>query len=164
MPQTQVHNTLHNAARLVTLNHPNAFDAICYQRIFLTNNGQNQIAGVHILGAEDTADVDFKELGMAKVLFVEQWQSSNVIADGINANDSRVKAMALIEPDIENAFELNKNDIFYLIISEEQALCYEIVGIENPVGLPTSMNAKRYLLNKRDDLDFFDGLPSHEAE
>lgn len=159
MPQIQVHQQLHSAARLVTINHPNSFHAVCFKRIFTTPTGDNSLAGIAVLGAEDTPDYDFQELGMAKVLFVDSWQASNAILDGINANDSRVKLTALIEPDIEGAFELSKNDIFYLHVNDSMALCYEIIAIELPVGLPSTLNAKRYILNKRDDLDFIEALP-----
>lgn len=152
--QSQVHQHSANAARMVTLNHPNAFDAICFQKVLLTENGKNEISGFTVLGNEDEPNIDYRELGNAKVLFVENWQPSKLIADKLNANDSRVKAMALIESDIENLFELNKGDIFYLLIDEHTALCYEIVGIELPIGIPTLANAKRYLLNKRDELDY----------
>lgn len=54
-----------------------------------------------MLGGEDTPEIDFTQLGMVKVLFVEPWQGSKIIADDINANDSRIKIMAMIEPDIE---------------------------------------------------------------
>lgn len=54
-----------------------------------------------MLGGEDTSEIDFTQLGMVKVLFVEPWQGSKIIADDINANDSRIKIMAMIEPDIE---------------------------------------------------------------
>lgn len=153
-PQIQTHTTLHNTARMVTINHPNAFDAVCFKRIFTTELGDNKIAGVYVLGGEDTNDIEYQPLGMAKVLFVDPWQSSNAITNAIHANDERVKIMALIEPDIEDEFTLNKQDLFYLHIEDNLALCYEIVGIEIPVGLPTALNAKRYILNKRDDLDY----------
>lgn len=159
MAQTQIHNTLHNSARMVTIHHPNAFDALCFKRIYSTDTEQNELAGVMVLGGEDTPDIDYIELGMAKVLFVETWQTSNIIADNANANDSRVKVAALIEPDIENTFELNKHDLFYLYIDDQTSICYEIVGIELPIGLPNVMNAKRYLLNKRDELDYIERLP-----
>ncbi|THA05523.1 hypothetical protein [Rodentibacter pneumotropicus] len=159
MAQTQVHNQIHNMARMVTLNHPNAFDAVCFQKIYLTPNGQNQIGGFDVLGGEDVPEIDFKHLGMAKVLFVDPWQASKIISDNINANDVRVKIMAMIEPDIEGEFTLNKGDIFYIQIDSSLGLAYEIVGIELPVGLPSAMNAKRYLINKRDDLDYIESLP-----
>lgn len=159
MAQAQVHKTLHHTARMVTLHHPNAFDAVCFKRIFTTELGDNKIVGVEVLGGEDNPDIDYQPLGMAKVLFVDPWQASNVIADHINANDGRVKQLALIEPDIEGEFTLEKQDLFYLQIEEGLALCYEIVGIENPVGLPTALNAKRYVINKRDDLDYIANLP-----
>lgn len=159
MAQFQTHKTIHNTARMVTINHPNAFDAVCFKRVFTTPTGLNQIAGIDVLGGEDTPDISYQELGMAKVLFVDAWQASNVIADAINANDERIKLTALIEPDIENEFVLGKQDLFYLYIEEGLALCYEIVGIENPIGLPTALNARRYVLNKRDDLDYLPDLP-----
>ncbi|MGX2973726.1 hypothetical protein ACWIUH_01395 [Ursidibacter arcticus] len=160
MAQTQIHQTLNSVSRNVVIYHPNSFDAVCFKRFFTTQSGENEIGGIAILGGEDTPDIRYQELGMAKVLFVENWQSSKVIADNFNANDSRVKTAALIEPDIEGDFELGKQDIFYLYIDDETALAYEIVGIELPVGLPSAMNAKRYLLNKRDDLDYQQGLLS----
>ena len=162
MAQTQIHNQIHNMARMVTLNHPNAFDAICFKKIYLTSNGQNQIGGFDVLGGEETSEIDFTQLGMVKVLFVEPWQGSKIIADDINANDSRIKIMAMIEPDIEGEFSLNKGDIFYIQIDHSLGLAYEIVGIELPVGLPSAMNAKRYLINKRDDLDYIESLPKEE--
>lgn len=159
MAQFQTHKTIHNTARMVTINHPNSFDAICFRRFFTTETGLNQISGIDVLGGEDTPDIDYQPLGMAKVLFVDHWQASNIIADEVNANDGRVKAMALIEPDIEDEFTLDKQDIFYLVIEESLGIAYEVVGIENPIGLPTSLNARRYILNKRDDLDYMTSLP-----
>lgn len=159
MAQTQVHQQLHNMARQVTLNHPNAFDATCFQKIYLSANGKNQIGAFNVLGGEDVSEIDFKHLGMAKVLFVEPWQASKILADGENANDIRIKIMAMIEPDIEGEFTLDKGDIFYIQIDQSLGLAYEVVGIELPIGLPAAMNAKRYLLNKRDDLDYIEDLP-----
>lgn len=157
MAQFQVHKTLHNTARMVTMNHPNAFDAICFQRFFTEDEG-NSIAGIKVLGGEDNSAIDYRQLGMAKVLFVEPWQSSKIISDNVNGNDARIKIMALIEPDVDGEFELSKGDVFYLYIEEGLGLAYEIVGIELPVGLSTAMNAKRYLLNKRDDLDYIEAF------
>lgn len=152
--QTQVHSTIHNTSRLVTLNHPNSFDVVCFKKIYLTESGENEINGIQILGGEDSEEVDFEMLGYGKLLFVENWQSSKVIADGINANDMRIKVIALIEPLSDKVFELDKGDLVYIDLSESYGLAYEVVGIENPIGLPTVLNAKRYLLNKRDDLDY----------
>lgn len=157
MAQFQVHNTIHNTARLVTINHPNAFDAVCFARFFTQSEG-NSIAGIKVLGGEDNSEIDYRVLGNAKVLFVDSWQASKLISDAVNGNDARVKIMALIEPDVEGEFELNKGDVFYLYIDEGLSLAYEIVGIELPVGLSTAMNAKRYLLNKRDDLDYIEAF------
>lgn len=153
MAQFQVHKTINNTARLVVMNHPNAFDAICFERFFTQPEG-NRIAGINVLGGEDNSEIDYRLFGNAKVLFIDPWQVSKIISDNINGNDARVKMMALIEPDVEGEFELHKGDVFYLYIDEGMGLAYEIVGIELPVGLSTSINAKRYLLNKRDDLDY----------
>lgn len=165
MPQIQTHQAVQNMARMVTLRHPNSFDAICFQRIFLTNNGLNQIGGFDVLSGEDTPEIDFKQLGMAKVLFVDPWQASRTIETSASfANDERVKLSALIEPDIEGEFELKKGDIFYIQIDQKLGLAYEIIGIELPVGLPTAMSAKRYIINKRDDLDYIESLPHGSNE
>lgn len=158
MPQFQTQTTTKNTARMVTLRHPNSFDAMCFRRIFVTETGDNTINGVPVLGGEDTAELDYQPLGMAKVLFVEQWQVSHIIGNGHFADDNRVQILALIESDVEGEFELDKQDIFYIQIKENYGLCYEIIGIEEPIGLPTAMNTKRYVLNKRDELDYFSGV------
>lgn len=161
MTQTQIQRTTNRTSRMIVINHPNSFDAICFKRIFLNANNSNQIAGISLLGNEnDNDEVDYQEKGMVKVLFVDPWQSSKIINNNINANDIRVKITALIEPDIEGLFELEKGDLFYLCINQQISLAYEIVGIELPIGLPDRLNARRYELIKRDDLDYIETLPS----
>lgn len=154
MAQLQVQSTTARTSRMITLNHPNSFDALCFRRVFTTPSGENELGGLDVLGGEDTPDIDYQQLGMAKVLFVDPWQASRIISEQIYANDGRVKSLALIESDLDD-FELEKQDIFYLMFDDDVGLCYEVIGIEIPIGLPNPSSAKRYILNKRDDLDYY---------
>lgn len=160
MPVTNIAKQTALRARAIVLNHPSSFDALCFrQKLMFDPDGDqtDTIAGIPVLSTEDTADIDYEPLGVAKVLFVDPWQSSNVINsnDSIFADDGRVKSMALIESD-EGTFSLEKNDILYLRISDEEelGLCYEVIDIQNPIGIPSPLNARRYVLNKRDELDY----------
>lgn len=159
MAQQQLNTQMARMARLMVLNHPNSFSVVCFGKKITTDNGENQISGIEVLGlaGEDRPNVEFETQGQAKLLFVDPFQASSFISNSDLTDTEGVKVSALIEPeDEENIFKINKGDVLYIVLNGEIGLAYEIVGKETPIGVPSAMSATRYQLNKRDDLNYLE--------
>ncbi|MGY6771920.1 hypothetical protein [Gallibacterium sp. ZY190522] len=159
MAQIQTHSQTFKAARMVVLNHPNGFYVVCSRAEYTREeDDKNTIAGIQVLGleGEDHPDVEYIPIGMARLLFVDPYEVSDIIKDSLMMNDSIVRRKALIEPLEENAFVLEKGDVLYLRFGNDVGIAFEIVNIELPIGLPNQLNALRYELNRRDDLSYND--------
>jgi len=157
------------AIRTVTLRHPNSFDAVLYRKKLL-REGNNKVGGIPTLGGmgvlstEDEADVDWIELGEAKVLFVDSYLASgmNDLQDNINYEGvgfyARIESIS--EPSSEGFFKPDKNDIVYLVIGSSVAVAYQITDISGVSGIPPY--TQRYELQKRDDLMFISDIKANK--
>lgn len=141
-------------SRMVVLNHPANFNILVLRKELMSKQ-ELEIEGVNLL-EDDTPYFKFNELGEGVLLFLENYQSSNVIQHTSPSVSDRneVLTWALIEPLKEFGFELQKTDLIYISFSENLAICYEIVEIEMPNNIPSALNSFKYGLNKRDDLDY----------
>lgn len=161
----QIPTQQNNAIRIVTLRHPNSFDAYLYRKILLRIGddevgGIPTIGGLGVLSTEDEPDTDWEEKGEAKVLFVDSYMASGMNDLQSNVNYEGVGFYARIEsiasPDSEGWFQPKKNDIVYLVIADSVAVAYQITDVSGVSGIPPY--TQRYELQKRDDLHFIPSL------
>ena len=161
----QVPEHQNKAARTVTLKHPNSYDAVLYRKELLRQSedevgGIPTLGGLGILSTEDEPEVDWHELGDAKVLFADAYMASGMNDLQDNVNYEGVGFYARIEsiekPDNADFFSPKKNDIVYLVIGASVAVAYQITGISGVTGIPPY--TQRYELQKRDDLMFIPSL------
>ena len=156
--------TINKAARNMVINHPNSLHGQLIRKVFTrasTSNlmGLPTIGGLGVINSEDESDYDFIPLGHASVLQVENFAASQMM-DQRDANNGFDDAFTfLIEPEIlpplEGGFEVKKNDILFVTVSEivgaVATLAFEIVAIESTSNIPPY--TQRYICNRRNHLD-----------
>jgi hypothetical protein len=138
------------AARIVTMRHPNAFDVVIYRKRILRLEPKT-LGGLAVLADEDESDVDWDLLGEGKLLFSDQYAGSNWSSDQDNINYSASGFFAQIEP-LDDAIQLQKTDIVYLLPGGGAAIAYEITNIPSTIGIPGY--TRKFEIQKRDDLMF----------
>lgn len=153
---------INKVARQVVLNHPNSTHCKFIRKVAVRPSdssvmGLPTIGGLGVLSIEDEEDIDFIPLGNAYALRAEQFGAS-LMTDQQDANNgSDDTFLFLIEteflPPDPLGFEIKKNDIFYLVISDVPSieLGFEIVGIETVTNI-APFN-QRYICNRRSYLD-----------
>lgn len=154
MPQTQIHQQITKAARTVVINHPNSYEVVWLK----PKNPMVTINGIRQLGTpfeDNPDDLEYENRGSAYMLIIDGYQPSPVVNNGLTVDDVRESLIALIEPK-DFGEVISKGDIFSIVYEDDDIISFEVVDIEMPVGLPNSMNAFRYILNKKDELIFLD--------
>jgi hypothetical protein len=156
---TNVPTAINKLARNVVINHPNAYNAVMVRKR-VTRTGGPAIGGLPTLGGlgvisnEDEEAIEYDLLGNAYALEAEIF-TPGLMMDQQDANNGGIDELRfLIEPEelpgAPGSFEVKKNDVMYLILSQSIRLAYEVVGIEATSNIPPY--TQRYIVNRRDDL------------
>lgn len=167
----QIPVNTNKAMRAVVLRHPNAMECAAFRKVVKRTDphtpgamgGMPTLGGMGVLDSEDEDDFDVVSLGDAFLLPCELFQPSNMNDrdDGIDAGEG-VMLFCMIEPEAcpgdDAYFNLQKHDYVFLIVWEGVYIGYEVVGVESNINIPPY--TRRYMLNKRDDLKYLDGVAS----
>lgn len=157
--------------RTVVLKHPNAMDVAVFRKVLKRQDEQPDsmmgglptLGGMGILDSEDEDDFEMQPLGEGRLLPCEPFQASQMVDrnDGIDPADG-VYTYCMIEstgaPGSPEDFELKSHDYVFIVVWEGVYTGYEVVGRETNINIPPFV--RRYVLNKRDDLQFLGGKPN----
>lgn len=154
------------AARQVTLRHPNSFTCDLWRkRVVRTSpdsmGGLPTLGGLGVLDSVDEAEIDYDTLGEGKLLMLEPYQPSSLNDKETTLDMQYPQMLVSIEPiaapEDSDYFMPDKQDIVFLRIGSNIAIGFEIVDIVSNVNI--APYTRKYVLNKRDDLMYIDGLP-----
>lgn len=151
-----VPSAINRMARNVVINHPNTFNCVVIRKRVTrtapeTIGGLPTIGGIGVISSDDEESIAWDTLGNGYALPAEGFQPSQMM-DRQDANNGAVDEYRfLIEPEVVDAFDISKNDVFYLIIDVVR-LAYEVVSMETTSNIPPY--TPRCVCNRRNDLDF----------
>jgi hypothetical protein len=146
---------INQAARTVTLKHPNSLDCTVYRKVLLrtsdeTMGGLPTLGGLGVLKGEDEPEFEYQALGPAKVLMTGQYEA----ADLVDRGDAIAPPAAQIEAQIEcvdvPGFELRKNDLLAVMPGGGVVIGYEVVGMTSSVNI--FPYTQKWVIAPRDDL------------
>lgn len=151
-----VPTTLNRAARIVVLRHPNRQECLVMRKVVKRvapageeMGGLPTLGGMGVLDAEDEADVDYEHAGWGLALFTGIYDGSAVNDAGSNPIPASARE-AIVEPEVEGEFQVEKGDLVMLTPGGEVVLPYEVVGVSSTVDIPPY--TRKLILNARDDL------------
>ena len=160
----EVPKAIMRAARLVTLNHPNAMDGTAHRKRLNrvapgndTMGGNPTVGGMGLLDGEDEADFTYELLGDVKVVFagVFQGEGNNWLDsdDGINYPQMPIEAIieCTLDPEHDDYFTVEKPDYIAVEPGGGSVLIYEVVGVTGTVNVPPY--TRKYILAARSDSD-----------
>jgi hypothetical protein len=146
--------------RNVVINHPNAWECHVYRKVINRSDepmsgGIPTIGGMGVISSDDEEDISWELVGIGYALQVEPFQPS-VMMDRVDANNGFENEIRyLVEPEepsgMPGYFEIRKNYVIQIIISDNVKLAHEIVNIETVSNIPPFVT--RYVTNRRADLD-----------
>lgn len=161
----QVPVAINKAARLVVLRHPNAIACSVWrkqvQRVEIDPvtgdpseiGGMPTLGGMEVLKAEDEAQIDYVEMGAARVLFSGQWQESSM-NERVDAPAQAIMQMARIEctaePGAADYFTPDRGDLVAVLPGMGVVLAYSIEGAQGSTMIPPYVVT--HLMQPRDEL------------
>lgn len=169
---TSVPVAINNASRQVVLRHPNAFACTVsrkrVKRVELNGAGQPSemgasptLGGLGVLRSEDEAEVEYVELGAAKMLFAGpgQWPAADLI-ERDNGTVPMTQTEATIEcvaaPGKPDHFTVDSGDLVAVDMGMGVITAFEV---DKPISsVQVAPYTRRYLLNPRDDLSYVPGF------
>lgn len=145
------------AARTVTLKHPNAMDCDVYRKVVTrtddgTLGGLPTLGGLGVLKSEDEPEFEYQKLGAAKVLMTGQHDD----AAGLNdRGDAIAPSTAQVEAQIEfvdatTSTTIQKNDLLAVMPGGGVVIGFEVVGMTSSVNIYPY--TPKWVLAARDDL------------
>lgn len=117
--------------------------------------GLPTLGGIGVISSEDESEFEFFYLGSGYALPCNGSFTPSLMMERGDANNGQDETYFLIEPEILDAFEIQKGDVFYISevnnIPVSKYVAYEVVKNPETVGNIPPYN-KRYICNRRDDL------------
>lgn len=149
---------IQNAARTVTLKHPNSQDCLVYRKVLnrtapdgSTEGGLPTLGGLGVLTPEDEESFEYQPLGEGKVLITSHFEGT---LDMTDRGDGVVPDTQLLEALIESVdvpgFTVKKFDLVAVMPGGGIVIGYEVVGITGSVGIYPY--AEKWILAPRDEL------------
>ncbi|MER2511492.1 MAG: hypothetical protein ABTQ25_03565 [Nitrosomonas ureae] len=155
-----VPGAVNRMTRNIVINHPNTWECHVFRKTVnrvgdSVSGGLPTLGGVGVMSADDEEDVSFELVGIGYALQAEMFSASSMM-DRQDANNGFAGEFRfLIEPEeptgMPGNFTIKKRDVFYLVISDDVKLAFEIVDVETVINIPPF--AMRYVANRRGDLD-----------
>ena len=163
---TSVPTAVNRAARLVTLRHPNAFDAVVSRKVVKRveageNGDPNEMGGAPTLGgmgvlrSEDEVEFDYEPLGSVKVAYAAPVSTQDMIdhGNGILVEPAReVLIECVLKEDDPAFFVVQNDDLVMLQVGPGVVIAYTAATANSPGALAPYQ--RRYVLNPRDDLSY----------
>lgn len=141
----QVPLSMRAAARNMVLRHPNAIDCtVMRRRVTRTSEaqagmagGELSLGGIGTLGADDEAEVDYDEIGEARVLFAGvRPPTSMTDAGDASEAEASTPMEALVEPVTEGAFNCKDADLLMLMPGAGVVITFEVLKQIAQVHIP----------------------------
>ncbi len=155
-----VPGAVNRMTRNIVINHPNTWECQVFRKTVnrggeSMSGGLPTLGGIGVMAADDEEDVSFELVGIGYALQAEMFSASSMM-DRQDANNGFAGEFRfLIEPEEPTGmlgdFTIKKRDVFYLVISDDVKLAFEIVDVETVINIPPF--AMRYVANRRGDLD-----------
>lgn len=170
---TSVPVAINNAARQVTLRHPQAFSCVVsrkrVKRVELkpgageadTMGGSPTMGGMGVLRSEDEAEIEYVELGSAKMVFAGPGQMPNrdiIERDNgtLPMTQTEVTLECVIDPGKPGHFVADSGDLVAVDMGMGVITAFEVDKPSSSVNI--APYTRRYILNPRDDLRYVDGF------
>lgn len=140
----QVPIKITEAARAVTLKHPNSMDCAIYRKVNKRTNTENEemggiptLGGLGVLSSEDEPDFEYQKLGEAKILITSRYDG---LLDMHEGGDSLVPDVMAQEAQIESTeavptFTPKKNDLVAVMPGGGVVIGFEIAGTTGNVAI-----------------------------
>lgn len=146
------------AARAVTLKHPNSMDATIYRKVFKRTNatgemmgGAPTLGGLGVLTPEDEDSFEYEEIGDAKILMVSRFDGE---IDTSDRHDSSIPGVemqeALIESTAVPPVAIKKYDLVAAMPGGGVVLALEVLSL--PTTTTIFPFTTKYIVAPRDDL------------
>jgi len=152
------------ATRQVVLRHPNGFPCGVWRKKVTrtekddlggdsTMGGSPTLGGMGVLRADDETDIDYQELGQARMLLCGVFQSAdmNERSDAhLQPQLQETQIVSVAEPDAADYFEVNSGDLVIQDLGLGVLLAYDVATVVGSVNIPPFV--RRVVLQPRDDL------------
>lgn len=172
MLNAKVPGSINDATRLVVLNHPSSMDCVVFRKRLNrvddpagSEGGEPTLGGMGVLDSVDEDDIDYDEIGHARILFTDGFQQGASMVDRDDAQLPPPEVMGLIEyleqpePNSADARKaLKKHDVIYVVVSAGIHMPYEVMNFVAQAGIPGF--ARKVVMQARDELAFLDLDPS----
>lgn len=153
-----VPSAVNRMARNVVMNHPNTWECQVFRKTVTRTGalvgGLPVLGGLGVMNSEDEDEVVWTWIGNGYALQAEAFSPSAMMDRKDANNGSASETKFLIEPEYPTGmpgnFDLRTHDVFYLVLSDDMKVAFEIIGIETVLNIPPYVT--RYTANRRDDL------------
>ena len=163
MTNTAIPRSINRAARNVTLRHPSSMPCSVWRRRVTRVDpaspgaplmgGMPTLGGMGVLTADDEPQIEYVELGDARVLVTGQFQPGDMVERG-DAMQQAVMQEAQIEaiadPGSDGYFTPDRGDLVAILPGMGVVLAYSVEGISGAVNIPPYV--RKFQLSPRDDL------------
>lgn len=150
---------INEAARAVTLKHPNSMDCVIYRKVNKRTNangeqmgGMPTLGGLGVLSSEDEPDFEYQELGAAKILITTRYEgmldlndSGDALAPDVVTQEAQIEAIGPVP-----AFTPKKNDLVAAMPGGGVVIGFEIVGTTGNVAIYPYTT--KFIIAPRDEL------------
>ncbi len=162
---------INKAKRQFVLRHPNTMDCSILRKVVLRQDsppdeegGGPTIGGIAMLSSDEEDEIDWAEVGEARLLFGEPYQAVAMAdrRDSLGEASPEVRAMieCVLDPADPGFFAPKKQDLVVIVPGADIRLVYEVVDIEGGVNIPPF--TQRYILNPRDELGYIPAIDDQE--
>jgi hypothetical protein len=161
----QVPIAINNAARIVTLRHPNSMDCFAFRRQILRTetdpvtglpssaSSMPTLGGMTVISADDEPQFDYAPLGAGKCLFtvgIYAGQTMNERQDALAQDNITPAQIEPIANDGPEHFQLIKGDLIALMPGLGVVLAYSVEDVTAGTMIPGFVST--VMLQPRDDL------------
>lgn len=155
-----VPSSVNRMTRNIVINHPNTWECQLYRKVVDRADepeemGLATMGGLGVMSSENEENISWENIGIGYALQAESFMPSSMMdrQDANNGLNNEFKF--LIEPEAQSGmpgyFDVRKNDVMLIVVSDDVRLAFEIVDIETVMNIPPF--ATRYIANRRDNLD-----------
>lgn len=136
----QVPDAIRRSSRLMVLRNPMSVDVLVYRKQILRDedadaDNQSTLGGMMMLANEDEADYTLEPIGGGKMQFLGRIAGSEYAVNGLDYGEN--DAVCYIEPEIENAFTVKKEDrVFWVMDGIIKA--FQVLNVISPIQMPES--------------------------
>lgn len=152
------------ATRQVVLRHPNSFACEVWRKRILrtekddqgtdsTMGGSPTLGGMGVLRVDDESDIEYQELGAARMLLCGVFQATDMNERGdatLQPQAQETQIVSIAEPDAPGYFEADSGDLVIQDLGLGVLLAYDVAGITGSVNIPPFV--RKFVLQPRDDL------------